>query len=104
MPVIETIPGLLSAALEGDADATWLRADEGTLTFRGAAGHVVRLAEMFGDMGVGRGDLVVVTARTTPSYVLCWLALASLGAVTVSTDPSGTLAELTGLVRQVLPR
>ena len=46
----------------------------------------------------------MVTARTTPPYVLCWLALASLGAVTVATDPTGTLDELTGLVRQVLPR
>lgn len=104
MPVIETIPGLLGAALKRDADATWLRADGGTLTFGGAAGHVVRLAEILRDIGVGRGDLVVVTARTTPSYVLCWLALASIGAVSVSTDPAGTLDELTGLVHQVLPR
>jgi crotonobetaine/carnitine-CoA ligase len=103
-PVIETIPGLLAAALERDAGATWLRADEGTLTFGGAAAQVARLAGRLGDSGVGRGDLVVVTARTTPPYVLCWLALASLGAVTVSTDPSGTLDELTGLIRQVQPR
>ena len=103
-PVIETIPGLLAVALERDAGATWLRADDGTLTVGGAAGQVVRLAERLRDTGVGRGDLVVVTARTTPPYVLCWLALASLGAVTVATDPTGTLDELTGLVRQVLPR
>jgi crotonobetaine/carnitine-CoA ligase len=100
----ETIPGLLDAAVERDAGATWLRADEGTLTFGGAAGHVARLVERFRDAGVGRGDLVVVTARTTPAYVLCWLALASVGAVTVPTDPAGTLDELTGLVHQVLPR
>ena len=87
-----------------NAGATWLRADDGTLTVGGAAGQVVRLAERLRDRGVGRGDLVVVTARTTPPYVLCWLALASLGAVTVSTDPAGTLDELAGLVRQVLPR
>ena len=103
-PVIETIPGLLAAALERDPGATWLRADDGTLTVGGAAGQVARLAERLRDAGVGRGDLVVVTARTTPPYVLCWLALASLGAVTVSTDPSGTLDELTGLIHQVLPR
>ena len=45
----------------------------------------------------------MVTARTTPPYVLCWLAVA-LGAATVPTDPAGTLDELSGLVHQVLPR
>ena len=103
-PVIETIPGLLAAAVDRDAGATWLRTDEGTLTFGGAYRQVARLAERLRDTGVGHGDLVVVTARTTPAYVLCWLALASLGAVTVPTDPAGTLDELTGLVRQVNPR
>ncbi len=86
-PVIETIPGLLAAALERDPGATWLRADDGTLTFGGAAAQVARLAERLRDAGVRRGDLVVVTARTTPPYVLCWLALASLGAVTVCHRP-----------------
>jgi carnitine-CoA ligase len=100
----ETIPGLLDAAVERDSSATWLRTDEGTLTFGSAADQVARLAERLRDAGVARGDLVVVTARTTPSYVLCWLALATLGAVTVPTDPAGTLDELTGLVHQVLPR
>jgi carnitine-CoA ligase len=104
IPVPETIPGLLAAAIERDADATWLRSDEGTLTFGAAGGRVARLAERLHHDGVRRGDLVLVTARTTPSYVLCWLALASLGAVTVPTDPAGTLDELTGLVHQVLPR
>ena len=74
--VIETIPGLLAAAADRDAGATWLHTDEGTLTFGGAYRQVARLRERLRDAGVGRGDLVVVTARTTPSYVLCWLALA----------------------------
>ena len=47
---------------------------------------------------------MIVTARTTPSYVLCWLALTSMGAVAVATDPAGTADEMTGLIRQVLPR
>ena len=100
----ETIPGLLAAAVERDAGATWLRTDDGTLTFGDAADQVVRLADGLREAGVNHGDLVLVTARTTPPYVLCWLALASLGAVTVPTDPGATLDELTGLVRQVMPR
>src|SRR5207342_2840272 len=100
----DTIPALLAAAVDRDAGATWLRTDEGTLTFGGAADQVARLAERLRDAGDGHGDLVLVTARTTPPYVLCWLALASLGAVTVPTDPAATLDELTGLVHQVVPR
>ena len=100
----DTIPGLLSEAVARDPTGTWLRTDEGTLTFGGAAAHVQRLAERLADSGVRRGDLVVVTARTTPPYVLCWLALASLGALSVPTDPAGTSEELDGLLRQVQPR
>ena len=45
-----------------------------------------------------------MTARTTPPYLLCWLALTSLGAVSVATNPRSAPAELAGLVRQVSPR
>jgi crotonobetaine/carnitine-CoA ligase len=103
-PLPGTIPELLVAAAERDAGGEWLRTDDGTLTFGAAAGQVARLAARLGAAGVRRGDLVVVTARTTPPYLLCWLALASLGAVTVPTDPSATRAELAGLVSQVRPR
>ena len=100
----DSIPVLLSAAAEREPDGIWLRTDDGTATFATAAGQVARLAQRLHDRGVRHGDLVVVTARTTPPYLLCWLALASLGAVTVPTDPSGTPAELAGLVGQVKPR
>ena len=63
-----------------------------------------RSAERLRESGISRGDLVVVTARTTPQYLLCWLALATLGAVTVTTDPTATARELAGLAGQVQPR
>src|SRR5262245_10232724 len=100
----ETIPGLVVAAAERDPGGTWLRTDEGTLTFGGAAGRVAVIADHHREARVRRGDLVVMTARTTPPYLLTWLALASLGAVTVPTDQSGTAPELAGLVGQVQPR
>lgn len=102
--MIDTIPGLFVAAVDRDPGGTWLRTDDGTLTFGGAAAHVGRLAERLTEAGVSRGDLVVVTTRTTPPYLLCWLALATLGAVTVPTDPAGTVDELAGLLGQVEPR
>jgi crotonobetaine/carnitine-CoA ligase len=99
-----TIPGLLLAAAQRDPDKVWLRTDEGTLTFAGAVSQVGRLAQRLREQGIGKSDLVVLIARTTPPYLLCWLALASLGAVTVPTNPAGTAAELAGLVEQVKPR
>jgi carnitine-CoA ligase len=101
--VPDTIPGLLAAAADRDPDGTWLRTDDGALTFAGAAGKVAELAQRLRDNGVRHGDLVVITARTTPPYLLCWLALASIGAITVPTDPASTGEELTGLVGQVEP-
>ncbi|MDQ1601698.1 MAG: hypothetical protein QOD68_3172, partial [Actinomycetota bacterium] len=96
-----TIPELLARAADRDAERVWLRTDDGSQTFAGAAGVAGALAHRLGDAGVRHGDLVVVTTRTTPAYLLTWLALAALGAVTVPTDPAGTPGELAGLVGQV---
>jgi carnitine-CoA ligase len=102
--VPDSIPGLVLAAADRDPDGVWLRTDDGTLSFGGTVGQVARLAERLQEAGVRRGERVVVTARTTPPYVLCWLALAAIGAVTVPTDPAGTADELVGLLGQVRPR
>jgi crotonobetaine/carnitine-CoA ligase len=102
-PLRGTVPALLIAAAARDPEGVWLRTDDGTLTFAGAVAQVASLAERLRHNGIRHGDLVVVTTRTTPAYLLGWLALASIGAVTVPTDPKSTLAELTGLLRQVAP-
>ena len=46
----------------------------------------------------------MVTARTTPEYLICWLALTALGAVVVSVNPRSAPAELAGLAQQTRPR
>jgi len=99
-----TIPEVLADAARRDPDGTWLRTDEGSLTFGGAAAQVAITALALREAGVNRGDLVLVTARTTGAYLLCWLALAALGAVTVSANPRSAPAELAGLARQTSPR
>jgi carnitine-CoA ligase len=99
-----TIPRLLTAAADRDPGGSWLRSDTGTLTFAEAAASAARTAGALQSAGVRRGDLVMVTARTTPEYLVCWLALAWLGAVSVAVNPRSAAAELTGLVRQVGPR
>ncbi len=104
IPPSRTIPQVLADAAHRNPGGTWVRTDEGSMTFSGAAGHTALTASALGSAGVCRGDLVLVTARTTAPYLLCWLALASLGAVTVSANPRSAAAELAGLARQTKPR
>jgi crotonobetaine/carnitine-CoA ligase len=98
-----TIPEVLTEAAARHPDRTWLRTDEGRLTFGQAAGQVAATAQALLGAGVRHGDLVLVTARTTPPYLLCWLALASVGAVTVSANPRSAPPELAGLAHQTHP-
>jgi carnitine-CoA ligase len=99
-----TIPGVLADAARRNPDGIWLRTDDGSLTFGGAAAQVAATAQALRDAGVGHGDLVLVTARTTGPYLLCWLALTSIGAVVVSANPRSAPAELAGLAHQTSPR
>ena len=99
-----TIPELLSDAAGRDPDGVWLRTDDGSLTFGGAQTQVATTAAALHSLGVRHGDLVMTTARTTPPYLICWLALATLGAVTVPVNPRSAPAELAGLVHQTQPR
>jgi carnitine-CoA ligase len=99
-----TIPRLLETAASRDPDGIWLRHEEGSLTFAGAAARVAAVARALSAAGVRRGDLVLMTARTTPPYLLCWLGLAALGAVIVPVNPRSAPAELAGIAGQVTPR
>ena len=103
-PYNGTIPRLLSRAADRDPDGIWLRGDELSLSFSAAAGQVAAAAAALRDAGIVPSDLVMMTARTTPRYLLCWLALASLGAVSVPVNPRSAAAELAGLAAQVRPR
>lgn len=55
-------------------------------------------------MGVDKGDLVMVTTRTTPAYALVWLAITSMGAIAVTVNPASTRAEMDGLLAQTSPK
>jgi crotonobetaine/carnitine-CoA ligase len=100
----DTVTALLRAAAARDPDGTWLRTDDGTLSFGAAAARVALAAERLQDAGVRRGDLVVLTARSTPPYLLTLLATTVLGAIAVPTNPAATAAELAGLLTQARPR
>ncbi len=100
----DTIGPVLARAAERDPDRVWLRADDGTLTFGRAAERVALVAARLAAAGVGPQDRVLLTSRSTPSYLLAWLACAWLGAVSVPANPASAAAELSGLLAQVAPR
>ncbi len=91
-------------AAERDADGVWVRSGDGSLTFGGAIAAVAQTAERLQAAGARPGDRVMLTASTSPPYLLCWLAVTSLGAVAVAVNPRSSVAELAGLIRQVEPR
>ena len=99
-----TIPEVLADAARRDPDGTWVRTDDGSMTFFAAAAQVAATAATLRAAGVEHGDHVLVTARTTAPYLLCWLALAWAGAITVSANPRSAPAELAGLAHQTAPR
>src|SRR6185312_12091119 len=75
-PATRTIPEVLQDAARRDPDGIWVRTDDGELSFSGALARVAAAAQDLRAAGVNHGDLVMVTARTTPQYLICWLALA----------------------------
>jgi crotonobetaine/carnitine-CoA ligase len=102
--VCRTIPQLLLDAAARDPDGTWIRTDEAEWTFAVAAEGVGARAATLRAHGVRHGDLVALTARTTPSYLLAWLAVMSLGAIAVPMNPASSRREFTGLLAQTNPR
>lgn len=99
-----TIPQLLLDAADRDPDGAWLRTDVGVWSFAQAAGWVGASMQRLREAGLVRGDLVVLTARSTPGYLISWLAVCAMGAIAVPTNPRGTWGELSGLLRQTRPR
>ena len=99
-----TIPQLLSDAAARDPDGLWIRADDVELTFAEAATAAGARAAALRAHGVRHGDLVALTARTTPAYLLTWLAITSVGAIAVPMNPSSSSAEFAGLLAQTRPK
>ena len=62
-------------------DQIFIRFDDEALTYRDANQTVNRYAAMLAERGVGRGDVVGIMMRNSPSPVLVMLAVVKLGAI-----------------------
>lgn len=100
-----TISALFRQAVDDVPGKLWLFGEDGSRRTYGEALQLVeRAASWFRAAGVGRADRVLVTADSTPAYLLCWLGLMEIGAVQVAVNPASSKEELIGLIRQVDPR
>ena len=99
-----TIPELFEAAVADVPSKPWLLFEDDSYTYEQARERIAAAAAGLAERGVGRGDLVLATARNDPLYVFLWLAAAYTGAIHVAVDPRQTAAELEGLMRQVEPK
>jgi crotonobetaine/carnitine-CoA ligase len=101
--IAQTIPTLFRSAVDDAAGSTWLLAGDEAYTYGDALGRIERAAAWCRAAGLAPGDRVLVTARTTPEFLLLWLGLMEVGAVQVPVDPRASGAEIGGLVGQVAP-
>ncbi len=100
----ETIPELFDAAVAAVPDKEWLVAGDESFTYAEARERIGRAAAALAALGIGRGDLVLATMRSTPDYLFTWLASAYTGSILVTQNPRSAEAEHAGLVGQVRPR
>ena len=101
--MIRTIPNLFAEAVAAVPDKPWLHHEDGAFTYAEADARIRTMAAALAERGVGRGDLVLATARNRPAYLFAWLATVHLGAIYVSANPRSSGAELAGLIGQVEP-
>lgn len=87
------------------ADNTFLeyvsRADERTCyTYREFDRLVRRAANWFLDLGIRKAELVTLHLHNSPEYLICWLALAQIGAVSVPMNEHYPLPEAEYVIRK----
>jgi carnitine-CoA ligase len=94
-----TLTDVLEERVAAHGERTFLVFEDGServseLTYREFAAQVARCARGLHELGVGRGDRVVVHLRNCPEVLVAWFALARLGAVLVPSNVANTAGEL----------
>jgi carnitine-CoA ligase len=100
----QTIPELFEEAVASAPDKLWLVAGDESFTYAEARERIGRAAAALGAAGLGPGDLLLATMRSTPAHLFTWLASAYAGTILVTANPRSAEAELAGLLAQVRPR
>jgi acyl-CoA synthetase (AMP-forming)/AMP-acid ligase II len=94
-----TIPALLRARTDAEPDRLLLAVDDDVLTYGDADRRSSELARALLAAGIGVGSRVALLFPNSPEFVVSWLALARIGAVSVPLSTFSTSPELLGLLR-----
>ena len=79
----QTLGKVLAKRVARNGDATFIIADDRTLTYREADIASNRIANAIEDLGIGVGETVLVMMPNVVEFVLIWLGLGKRGAVQV---------------------
>lgn len=79
----ETLPEPLFAAVDRHPGRTAVVAGEESLTYAELADRILRVAGGLADLGVGRGDRVVVHLPNVPAFIVVVYAVWELGAIPI---------------------
>jgi len=82
-PYEPTLPNVLAHAVAAFGDEEFLACGEQRLTFREADERSASIARGLLCLGIGKGSRVGLLMPNSPDWVLCWLAAARIGALTV---------------------
>lgn len=82
----------------------WILTPSSVTTYADARRRGDAAAAALFELGVRRGDRVVAAVPNRAEVALLLMACAHLGAILVPTNPTGSPAELAGIVRQAEPR
>ena len=94
-----TLPNLIHAAVKQHGDREFLVMDDRRLTFRDAASQSAELAKGLLALGVGKATRVGLLMPNEPDWVLNYLALARIGAFTVTLSTFYQASEISWGVR-----
>ena len=94
-----TLPALLEERARTAPDAPFAIFDDleggvSTRTYREFAGDVNRTARLLGDLGLARGDRVMLLLGNCPAFLDLWFGAAAVGAVIVPVNTASSEAEL----------
>ncbi len=69
-----------------------------SITYAQLLDMIKRMAVVFKDMGINKGDKIALMLPNTPHYVICHYAIMSIGGTVVQTNPLYTHRELTHII------
>jgi cyclohexanecarboxylate-CoA ligase len=94
----ETLCDWLDRCVSAAPDRAAILAADRTLTYAAFSAEIASLAAGLAEMGIQRGDVVVVHLPNVPEFLIAWLAINALGAVMQTVHTPYGLNELEHLV------